>query len=338
MVSFRKEIIGEISILINNIIGNNNIIFYDRLTKYENDDYIYKEKLCHLYTSDISLYLSLDYDVDILKHLYEKIKNEGIKGINEDCAEHKNIVYNYENSVYNIEISRSNISITCSNNNILSIDYGCNVYKVLKIFKSILKERKKILDIVNKNYEKILLYLPYIKRNFLYKGYDVKCGEIDQFSVELFLKERDVIVDNELFQLSFEYIFGKYKNFDTQVCLYFENGKNYISLFDFDLNILDDILEIMKKLEDFESSIIELNKNKYEIYFIPNSFLDELHIWNNGKILSKLLFEKNKKDLIGTLKVIIENKEKFFDIYKKSTDTVFNLLEKSIKKFLEDGK
>jgi hypothetical protein len=208
---------------------------------------------------------------------------------------------------------------------------------VLKIFKSILKKRRKILDIVNKNYEKILLYLSYIKRNFLYKGYDIKCDEIDQFSVELFLKEKDIIVNNKLFQLSFDYIFGKYKNFDTQVWLYFENDKNYISLFDFDLNIFKDILEIMKKLENFESSIIEVNKNKYEIYFIPNSFLDELHIWNNGKILSKLLFKKNKKDLIDTLEVIIENKKKFFDIYKKSTNIAFNLLEKSIKKFLEDG-
>jgi len=70
----KKKMIGEISILIDNIVNNDNTIFYDHLTKYENDDYMYREKLCHFYTSDISLYLSLDYDINILKHLYEKIK------------------------------------------------------------------------------------------------------------------------------------------------------------------------------------------------------------------------------------------------------------------------
>jgi len=71
---YTKEMIGKISILIDNIVNNNNIIFHDHLTKYENNNHVYIEKLCYLYTSDISLYLSLDYDINILKHLYEKIK------------------------------------------------------------------------------------------------------------------------------------------------------------------------------------------------------------------------------------------------------------------------
>jgi hypothetical protein len=341
MISFKKELLGEISFLMDDIVDGNSIIFYHHLEKYENDDYIHKEALCHLYTPDISLYLSLDYDINILKHLYKKIKNEGIKGVCDGFVEYRNIVHNYENSIYDIEINRSSILVDRGDDNILSIEYKCSVYKALKILKTILKNREKILNNATQNYEKLLSYLPYIRRNFLYKGYNLNCDGIDKFSIELFLKKDDIIIDDKSFCLSFEYIFSKYKEFNTMVRLYFEESRNYISLFDFDLNILKDILEIIKKMENLESNVIRYNGNEYEIYFIPDSFLNEINIWNNNKIIAKLLFGKSKKDLkdlIDIMEFIFDNKEKFSYIYEKSTIIVFDLLEKSIKRFLENNK